>query len=267
MSMEANCKGCGSLFNSTRKRRKGGGWTMYCASSCAQAGKSAALAARATKICTHCNQEKSSSLFREKRMVCKACSNGPQKRERKLKSGAAASCPVCESLFIAPKRDGEGQGFNKFCSRECANKALETRPDGACLQCGSHIKKAIGSDGYTRNFCSLDCRNAHRVGPGNPLWKGGVSKVTGEVRIYVGRRPGYVSTSQGAHRVIASSAIGRKLTRGEYVIHINGDNGDNRPDNLFICESQSEYRKRRVGKSMPWPTESNLDTYTGGEAT
>ena len=64
----------------------------------------------------------------------------------------------------------------------------------------------------------------------------------------------------GEHRVVASRAIGRMLEPHEPILHINNVNTDNRPENLFICDSKSEMAKRRQG-SLPWPQRSNLDSY------
>jgi hypothetical protein len=50
------------------------------------------------------------------------------------------------------------------------------------------------------------------------------------------------------------------LKRSEIVVHINNDGLDNRPSNLFLCESMSEFARRRDG-SLPWPKKSNLKEY------
>ena len=73
-------------------------------------------------------------------------------------------------------------------------------------------------------------------------------------------RPGYVSKYIGDHRLAASRAIGRVVTRDEFVIRLNRNPDDNRPENLFICKSNSEFSRRRNG-SLPWPTASNLREY------
>jgi hypothetical protein len=50
------------------------------------------------------------------------------------------------------------------------------------------------------------------------------------------------------------------LKRSEIVIHINSDGLDNRPSNLFLCGSMSEFSRIRQG-SLPWPKKSNLKEY------
>jgi hypothetical protein len=77
--------------------------------------------------------------------------------------------------------------------------------------------------------------------------------------VHVGRRKGYTSTLWAAHRVIASAAIGRTLKRSEVVMHIDNDKKNNKPENLYVCESISEFRRRFLGVSMPWPNSSNLE--------
>jgi hypothetical protein len=78
--------------------------------------------------------------------------------------------------------------------------------------------------------------------------------------VLVGRREGYASKYTAEHRLVCAKQIGRMLKRGETVIHINNQSLDNKPANLFLCESMSEYAKRRQG-SLPWPKKSNLDEY------
>ena len=95
----------------------------------------------------------------------------------------------------------------------------------------------------------------------NKHYKGGkyIFKQSGET-YYRFDREGYVAKYCGQHRIIAGKEIGRPLRRGEIVIKINRSPNDNRPENLFICASNSEFSHRRNG-SLGWPKESNLKTY------
>jgi len=43
------------------------------------------------------------------------------------------------------------------------------------------------------------------------------------------------------YRKIVEKKIGRKLNSGEIVHHLDGNSTNNDPDNLFVCENQSEH--------------------------
>jgi hypothetical protein len=109
--------------------------------------------------------------------------------------------------------------------------------------------------------CSAKCKAEYYVGLRSPSYKMGFinHSQTKEKHILL-ERPGYKCKYVGEHRVIAGASIGRPLLRGEVVIRVNRNRNDNRPENLFICESNSEFSKRRNG-SLPWPSSSNLKNY------
>ena len=47
------------------------------------------------------------------------------------------------------------------------------------------------------------------------------------------------------HRVVMAKSLGRPLTRGEKVHHINGDRLNNRPENLMVRDNKQHSREHR----------------------
>lgn len=207
--------------------------------------------------CRGCHQLRTTAEFRVGRRVCKVCC-----AERNLHSSAERGedrqCAACGLLFRAVVTS---RGFALFCSRTCVDSSKVKNPTKGCLHCGANVIAKRESSGYVRNFCSLACRVACRVGPNSPGWKGGIVSKTGRAKTYVGARPGMVCKSIGVHRLVVQKIIGRLLRRDEFVINIDCDPANNLPENLFVCGSQSEYRSRFIGVKLAWPTESNLRSY------
>jgi hypothetical protein len=96
----------------------------------------------------------------------------------------------------------------------------------------------------------------------NPSWKGGRTITEhGYVLIKVGRDHHLADVRGYAyeHRVVAETAIGRRLRPGEHVHHIDHNTLNNSPDNLHVAESAWHHRviHRRVGHDRRKPGEPN----------
>lgn len=100
-----------------------------------------------------------------------------------------------------------------------------------CEACNKQFERPAANTSTFR-FCSQKCAYSKRSGKQHPGWKGGkfVTKA-GYVRVNIGK-----GKSQLEHILVAEKALGRPLTTGEQVHHINGVRHDNRNQNLLICD-------------------------------
>lgn len=180
---------------------------------------------------------------------------------------ADKECKNCGSVFTA-FRSHEGiidDGRRRYCSDKCRIEGLRKYQEQECDNCGSLFypySKKQNEQRETGKTCSLKCKKAFYRGVNSKVFKGGsyLNTTLNQNFVLVGKRDGYVGKYTAEHRVICAKQIGRLLKRNEVVIHINNQSSDNRLENLFICESMSEYARRRQG-SLPWPKKSNLEEY------
>lgn len=177
---------------------------------------------------------------------------------------AGKECPSCGALFIAERSSrATADGLRIFCSVKCRHAGALTGSMRVCVNCGVefYLRNSAGKQRPVNPCCSVQCQSEYYVLEKSHSWKGGkyVDSGSGQVR-QLCKREDVVSNYLAEHRVIAAKYIGRFLERSEMMLHLNGIQDDNRPENLFICASIGEMRKRYNG-SLPWPSESNLTTY------
>ena len=124
-------------------------------------------------------------------------------------------------------------------------------PSGLCI-CGCGQTTPISEHNHSERgylagehlkFCYG--HRPHMVGSQKGSWKGGrYTHKGGYVYILVpghpaANRDGYVYE----HRLVAEWTLGRLLEPGERIHHINGIKGDNRSENLVVCQTQGQHRK------------------------
>lgn len=255
------------------------------------------MAKRLTKICPHCQKSYQVYPSGAHRKYCsKACFDAAQTGERrettckrcgekfvaakdhgvwpvycsrKCFEGDAPQptekeCPSCGATFLAGRASHKtADGLRIFCSDKCRKEGLLRGWMKPCMNCGNefYIRRSAQAQRPTESCCSAKCQHELQQGEGAPNWKGGKYIDTGSgQRRQLCKREEAVSPYLAEHRVIAAKFVGRFLEWHEMMLHLNDKPADNRPENLFICASISEMRKRRNG-TLPWPKESNLSTY------
>lgn len=83
-------------------------------------------------------------------------------------------------------------------------------------------------------------------GQSHPKWNGGVKVNKSGVFIRLNPGTSYARYEKLA-RVLVAENIGRKLTPEEVVHHLNGENKDNRLENLLLLPNQSEHARLHIG--------------------
>jgi hypothetical protein len=173
-------------------------------------------------------------------------------------------CENCGGMFTAGKSPTvtRGDGRRLYCSNKCRVEDSRSFEEKPCVACGKLFYPGSAQKNEHQKTCSFECSAQFFSGANAHNFQGGVHivKESDHKMILVGKREGYSSKYLSEHRLLIAKYLGRLLTRNEVVIHINNAGLDNRLSNLYLCESMSEYSKRKTG-ALSWPNKSNLEEY------
>jgi len=177
---------------------------------------------------------------------------------------AEKECENCGGIFTATRSSTatRGDGRRLYCSKKCYVEGARRFQEKPCVTCGELFYPVSREREATQLTCSTKCKAEFFSGVNAPGFRGGkhIPEQSNHRMVLIGKRGGYVSKYTAEHRLLIAKYFGRMLTRNEVVLHINNNGLDNRLSNLYLCESMSEYGKRRSG-SLPWPKTSNLKDY------
>ncbi len=133
-----------------------------------------------------------------------------------------------------------------------AKQILRRLKEGGCqIRCASQNKKLSGNKPATREKMKRSATGRSLAesakeklrsltGPKNANWTGGKTITSQGYKTYTKSKANGSNRGKLEHRVVAESKLGRTLSSGEIVHHIDSDKLNNNPNNLMVL-SQSEH--------------------------
>jgi uncharacterized C2H2 Zn-finger protein len=247
-----NCPVCKKAFG-VLPSRLAKAKAVYCGKDCANIAQT--TSERFEFTCEECNVvfKNTKDHGADRRFCSRVCFRAKATRDLIEKE-----CAQCGDVFKPNRSEHTDDKINKFCSKKCYGDAQKSGEERACLNCSNLFYTNLS---HNNVCCSIKCKSEHFRGALAPAWKNGqfVTEATGH-KFVAFERPDRVSKYVAEHRMVVMREIGRLLERWEYVIHINNVPDDNRPENLYVCGTNSQFSKMRNG-SLPWPKKSNLRSY------
>jgi len=188
-----------------------------------------------------------------------------------IKTGVDKKCLNCDNIFYASMwRLKIGKG--KFCCHKCSTdytkknrlyvKEKHPRWNSKKINCRHCNKEFLTYPLGNKKYCSKFCywKNLKKdkllLGENHPNWKGGKTINKGYVSIYLPSHPfAWHKKYIQEHRLVVEKHLGRYLTKKEVIHHINSIKNDNRPENLYLFDTN---RKHLKFHNYPYPLTSNI---------
>ncbi len=135
-------------------------------------------------------------------------------------------------------------------------------PSGVCeCGCGQHTTIAKTSSAKRNEYAGYPHRWIHghygrallsKRGPEHPQWSGGrIAGKDGYVLIYLPEYPNAPKSGyMPEHRYIYETTRGVTLPSSVHVHHLNGDRGDNRPENLVASARSDHMRTHKLANAL-----------------
>lgn len=227
MAFEAridNCVLCSEEFLRTGTRH------LYCSDKCKEVAKYGKQ-----RTCLHCG-----TILRSEQP--KYCSTNCKYSHTLKDFGEKVPCDACGNPFHKRRKD------QRFCSVECKNIGLSAIHEFVCEQCGTTFEKKNTKDRIYK-FCSKSCSGKYNntLNSKSPdLWTRTTRAGDGYVAIQT------PNGSMLEHRYVMEQKLDRKLLEGENVHHIDGNRGNNAPDNLelWVTPQPTGVRPLQVVKNL-----------------
>lgn len=210
--------------------------------------------------CCECGKSMCRRLHILNNIDNKYCSQGCRHKNGYI----TTQCAICSKAMNIPK---SWYSINKTCSFKCRG-ILKSRRYRKYFQCINCRKESYYVQSYKKychsadKFCSKVCRLIYYEShpESHPKFKNGKT-VSGK----------YVKLNKfniQEHRYVMESIIGRKLSKGEVVHHIDGNGANNSIDNLLLMTKTEHhklhYRERKIdinGRFLPINGGKHEDLY------
>lgn len=159
--------------------------------------------------------------------------------------------PQAGNTAIASEIGRKGRGHYTWC---------------LCPDCGKG--RWVQNRSHSQGSPCLSCANKRRLqGETNPRWNNGVRYDPGH-GFYIRVKPDHplynMSMSAGGqryiaeHRLVMAQHLGRPLERHEVVHHINGDNTDNRIENLELLPNRTNHLPYNLLQTQLYETQRRV---------